>query len=281
MEAGLVEFGGRVRFRLPLVRSVAYRSACSLASSRCTRLGEATDPIADPDRRAWHRAQAAPGPDEQVAAELERSAGRARARGGLAAAAAFLERSVALTDNPARRAERTLAAAQACLQAGTFDSTRTLLDVAYAGPVDELQRARIDLLRARLAFALSRGSDASSLLLAAARRLESLDLELARETYVDAFIAAMFGARLNEDIGVRDVAQAARAALAKSDGERTAASLMLEALAALTDDYGTGVPLCQDALRELSGDKISSEEAPGRDAPEPRPSRRHRPLRIC
>ena len=260
-EAGLVEFGGRVRFRHPLVRSVAYRSASFADRQQMhAALAQATDPQADPDRRAWHRAQAAPGPDEQVAVELERSAGRAQARGGLAAAAAFLERSVALTDDPARRAERTLAAAQACLQAGAFDSTRTLLDVACAGPVDELQRARIDLLRARLAFALSRGSDAPSLLLTAARRLESLDLELARETYVDAFIAAMFGARLNEGIDVRDVARAARAAPGRSDGDRSAASLLLDALAAVTDDYGTGVPLCQDALRELSGDKISSEE---------------------
>ncbi len=217
-----------------------------------------TDPQADPDRRAWHRAQAATGPDEQVAVELERSAGRARARGGLAAA--FLERSVALADDPARRAHRALEAGFASMQAGAFDSTRNLLTVACAGPVDELQRARIDLLRARLAFALSRGNDAPSLLLAAARRLESLNLELARETYVDAFIAAMFGARLNEGIGVRDVAQAARGALRKSGSERTAASLLLDALAALTDDYGTGVPMCRDALRELFGDKISSEE---------------------
>ena len=217
-------------------------------------------PEADPDRRAWHRAQAAPGPDEEVAAELERSAGRAQSRGGVAAAAAFLTRAAELTPDPARRVHRALDAGFGNVQAGAFDTAGTLLAVARGGPVDELQRARIDLLRARLAFALSRGNDAPPLLLAAARRLEPLDPGLARETYLDAFIAVMFGARLNEGIGVREVAEAARAAVRRSDHERTVADLLLDALIALTDDYGTGAPLCQDALRELSGDRISPEE---------------------
>ena len=135
-----------------------------------------TDPQADPDRRAWHRAQAAAGPDEEVAAELERSAGRAQARGGLAAAAAFLERSVALTADPARHAERTLAAAQASMQAGAFGKALELLATAEAGPLDEFQRARVDLLRGHVAFASGLGSDAPPLLLKAARRLEPFDL---------------------------------------------------------------------------------------------------------
>jgi outer membrane PBP1 activator LpoA protein len=147
-------------------------------------LAEATDPDVDPDRRAWHRAQAAPGPDEDVASELERSAGRAQARGGLAAAAAFLERSAALTLEPRRRAERALAAARAMAQAGAFDPALGLLARAQAGPLEELQHAGVDLLRGQIAFASSRGSDAPPLLLNAANRLDALDGGLARETYL-------------------------------------------------------------------------------------------------
>src|SRR5712691_7613057 len=173
VEAGLVEFGTRVRFRHPLVRSAAYRSASfSERQQMHAALAEATDPIADPDRRAWHRAQAAAGPDEEVAAELECSAGRAQARGGLAAAAAFLERSVLLTADPARHAERALAAAQASLQAGAFGKAVELLATAEAGPLDEFQRARVDLVRGNVAFASGLGSDAPPLLLQAARALE-------------------------------------------------------------------------------------------------------------
>ncbi len=159
-------------------------------------LAEATDPAADPDRRAWHRAQAAAGPDEEVAAELERSAGRAQARGGLAAAAAFLERAVRLTADPARLVERTLAAAQASVQAGAFDKALGLLVMAEAWPLDELASARVDLLRGQVAFASGMGSDAPPLLLKAARRLEPLNLDLARETYLDAWGAAFFAGRL-------------------------------------------------------------------------------------
>ena len=149
VEAGLVEFGAPVRFRHPLVRSATYRSA-SLSERQQVHaaLAEVTDPQADPDRRAWHRAQGAAGPDEEVAAELEQSAGRAQARGGMAAAAAFLERSVLLTADPARHAERTLGAAQASMQAGAFGTALELLDRAEAGPLDEFQHGRADLLRA-------------------------------------------------------------------------------------------------------------------------------------
>jgi len=149
VEAGLVEFGAWVRFRHPLVRLAAYRSASFSERQRVHgALAEVTDPAADPDRRAWHRAQAAPGPDEEIAAELERSARRAQARGGLAAAAAFLERSVALTVDPARHAERILAAAQSNSQAGAFGKAHELLVTAEAGPLDEFASARVDLLRA-------------------------------------------------------------------------------------------------------------------------------------
>src|SRR6185437_14339710 len=166
-DAGLLTIGERVMFRHPLVRSAVYRAA-SPADRRAAHqaLAGATDPQADPDRRAWHRAQATLGPDEEVAAELECSAGRAQARGGLAAAAAFLERSAALTLDPARRAER----AQATYQAGAFEAALGLLGTAEAGPPDPFRRARADLLRGQVAFASSRGSDAPPLLLKAARQ---------------------------------------------------------------------------------------------------------------
>ena len=164
--AGLVEFGARVRFRHPLARSAAYRSAPVQQMQQVhAALAEATDPAADPDRRAWHRAQAAPGPDEDVAAELERSAGRAQDRGGLAAAAAFLERAALLTPDPGRRAQRLLAAARAKRDAGALDAALGLLVAAEAGPLDALQAAEVERLRGQIAVDQGRGSDAARLLL--------------------------------------------------------------------------------------------------------------------
>jgi DNA-binding CsgD family transcriptional regulator len=258
---GLVAIGERVIFRHPLVRSAVYRSA-DVKERRAVHLAlaDATDREADPDRRAWHLGAAAAGPDEQVALELERSAGRAQARGGVAAAAAFLERAAALTENPARRAKRALAAAQASVQAGAFDAAHGLLASAEADPLDEFGRALIDLLRAQLAFASSRGTEATPLLLAAARRLEPLDLSLARETYLDAFSAALFGARLNRTVGSADVAHAARAAPRQSDEAPRASDLLLDALVALTEDYDTAIPLCRKALDKLSGERVSPQE---------------------
>ena len=190
--SGLVEFGVRVRFRHPLARSAAYRSApLGQIREAHAALAEATDPAADPDRRAWHRAQAADGPDEDVAAELERSAGRARARGGLAAAAAFLERGALLTPDPVRRAQRLLAAARGKRDAGELDAALGLLIATEAGPVDARQAAEMDSLRGQIASDQYRGSDAARLLLSAARRLEPLDGGLARETYLEAIWAAM------------------------------------------------------------------------------------------
>jgi DNA-binding CsgD family transcriptional regulator len=190
---GLLEIGERVTFRHPLVRSAIYRSAAAEDRRAVhSALAEATDREADPDRRAWHLAAATAGPDEQVASELERSAGRAQARGGLAATAAFLQRAVALTQDPARRADRALAAAQANLQAGAFDAALGLLATAQVGALDDFQRARMDLIRGHVAFASGLGRDAPPLLLEAARRLEPFDLELARETYLNAWGAAVF-----------------------------------------------------------------------------------------
>ena len=192
-EAGLITVGARVIFRHPLLRSAIYRAASPEERRSVHRaLAAATDPELNPDRRAWHLAQATLAPDEDVAAELERSAGRARARGGLAASAAFLERAARLTPDPARRAERELTAARAKHDAGAPDEALALLAAAEAGPLDELQRARLERLRAQLAFALRRGTDAPPLLLSAAQRLEPLDAGLARETYLEALAAAIF-----------------------------------------------------------------------------------------
>ena len=192
-DAGLLTISERVVFRHPLVRSAVYQAA-SPTDRRAAQqaLAGATDPQADPDRRAWHRAQATLGPDEEVASELERSAGRAQARGGAAAAAAFLERAAALTLDPARRAGRALAAAQGKYRAGAFDGALGLLGTAEAGPPDELRQARADLLRGLIAFSSSRGTDAPPLLLKAARQFEPVDPRLARETYLDALAAATF-----------------------------------------------------------------------------------------
>src|SRR5262245_9810495 len=176
---GLVEFGTRVRFRHPLVRSAAYRSAPTGERQQVHRaLAEATDARLDPDRRAGHRAQAATAPDEDVAAELERSAGRAQARGGLAAAAAFLQRAAALTLDPAQRAARALAAAQAEIQTGGFDAAQDLLAMAEAEPLSDLDQARADLVPAQLAYVTNRGNDAAPLLLKAAARLAAVDVAL-------------------------------------------------------------------------------------------------------
>ncbi len=195
MGSGLVQFGVRVRFRHPLARSAAYRSAPVRQMQQMhAALAEVTDPAADPDRRAWHRDQATPGPDEDVAAELERSAGRAQDRGGLAAAAAFLERAALLTPDLVRRAQRLLDAAGAKQDAGALDAALGLLVAAEAGPLDALQAATVERLHGQIADDQGRGSDADRLLLSAARLLEPLDPALARETHLEAIRAAMFPA---------------------------------------------------------------------------------------
>jgi DNA-binding CsgD family transcriptional regulator len=248
-EAELLEFGARVRFRHPLARSAVYRSASAADRQEVHRaLADATDPQADPDRRAWHRAQAAAGPDEEVAAELEDSAGRAQARGGLAAATAFLERAALLTPDPARRAGRTLAATQASLQAGAFGKALELLATAEAGPLDELQGARADWLRGQIAFASGPGSDAPPLLLKAARRLEPLDLGLARETYLDAWQAALFAGHLAGGGDLEEVSRAARA-LPPPERAPRVADVMLDGLALLvTDGAAAAAPVLRQAI---------------------------------
>jgi hypothetical protein len=209
---GLLTIGTRVVFRHPLVRSAVYRAASSEERQAVHRaLAEATDEQADPDRRAWHLAQATFGFDEEVAFELERSAGRAQARGGLAAAAAFLERAASLTSEPSRRAGRTLAAAEAKHLAGASDAALELLSMAAAGPLDEFQCAQVDLLRGQIVAMSSRGSEAPPLLLKAARRFEPLDAAAARQTYLELLAAALFAGPLATSGGVVEAATATRA----------------------------------------------------------------------
>jgi DNA-binding CsgD family transcriptional regulator len=256
----LLSIGERVTFRHPLVRSAVYRAA-AVDDRRAVHLAlaEVTDAQADPDRRAWHLAGAAPGPDEEVASELERSAGRAQARGGLAAAAACLERSVALSADPAHRTERALAGAEASLNAGAYEPALALLAVAEAGPLDELQRGRLELLHGVAAYAQRRGSDAPPLLLRAAKTLEALDTKLARETYLDAWGAALFAGRLASAGSLYDVSREARRA-PEPESPRPC-DLLLDGFAVLlTDGRSAATPLLQQATTAFAGDGAAPEE---------------------
>jgi DNA-binding CsgD family transcriptional regulator/tetratricopeptide (TPR) repeat protein len=258
---GLLDVGAQVRFRHPLVRSAVYRSASDDERRRVHRvLADVTDGTLEPDHRAWHRAQATRGPDEDVAAELERSAGRAQARGGLAAAAAFLGRAADLTIDAGLRAERMLAAAQANLQAGAFDAALRLLATAQAGPLDELGRARVDLLHAEVAYGQNRGSDAPLLLLQAARTLEPLDVRLSRETYLDAWSAALFAGRLASAGSLLEVSRAVRSAPEAADPPRPC-DLLLDGFAQVfTDGRPAAAPVLQRAATAFAGPEVSVEE---------------------
>ncbi len=263
-EAGLVEFGARVRFRHPLVRSAVHRSASIQERQDAHRaLAEVTDLQADPDRRAWHHAQATPGPDEQVAAELERSAGRAQARGGLAAAAAFLERAAMLTPDPRRRAQRLLAAARAKRDAGALDAALGLLVAVEAGQLDPLQTAELERLRGQIAYDQRRVSDGARLLLSAARRFEPLDAGLARETHLEALGAAMWAADLDRPGGLREAAQAARAAPPGPEPPR-AVDVLLDAFAVrFTEGYAAAAPALTRALERVLALDVGTPEAGG------------------
>jgi DNA-binding CsgD family transcriptional regulator len=257
---GLLRIDGRVVFRHPLVRSAVY-GASSASDRRKVHgaLAAVTDPGRDPDRRAWHLAQAAVGPDEEVAAELERSAGRAQGRGGLAAAAAFLERAVELSLDPEPQARRALAAAQAMYLAAAPDAARGLLATAEAGPLGDLERAQVDMIRAQIAYSQNRGSDAPALLLRAARRLESLDLSMARATYLDAVVAGHFAGRLARS-SLREAAEAARHSRPAAEPS-TASGLLLDGLAtAVTDGYSAGTPTLKRAVAGFRGGAATLDE---------------------
>jgi DNA-binding CsgD family transcriptional regulator/tetratricopeptide (TPR) repeat protein len=264
VEAGLVELWPKVSFRHPLVRSVAYRIA-SVDDRRSVHraLAEATDPETDPDHRAWHRALAAPGPEEEVAADLELAAGRARARGGLAAAASLLERSAALTPAAAHRVRRIIAAAGNYLNVGAFESGGALLAAAEAGPLDELGRAHIEQLRGLSAAAHGDVRDAANLLLSAAKRLERIDVFRARDTYVLALGVAVTASDLARGAGPAETAKAAEAAPAPPHAERPH-DLLLDGLATVTTvGPAAAVPTLRRALSAFRATQLSPNAALG------------------
>jgi DNA-binding CsgD family transcriptional regulator len=238
----LLTLGSRVRFRHPLVRSTVYATATpGDRAAAHSALAEATDAEADPERRAWHLAAAATGPDEAVASQLERLAAAAQARAGSAGAAAFLERSVQLTAEPERRAERALAAAHAHMHAGAFEAARSFLVEAQAVATGDVQRARIERLRGQIQFASNPGPEAPALLLEVAKTLAPLDVNLARETYVDAWIASFVaGARARPGGTLLEVSRAVLGAVPARDGA-AAWDLLLDGFArAVTDGRAAG-----------------------------------------
>jgi DNA-binding CsgD family transcriptional regulator len=261
VEADLIEIRAQLRFQHPLVRSAAYRSASPAERYALhAALAEATDADAQPDRRAWHRAQAASGPDEEVAAELERSAARAEARGGVAAAAAFLESAATLTPEPAARAGRLLAAARAKRDAGALEAALQLLTAAEAGPLSAVEVAEVERLRGQVAFDERRAADATRLLVSAARRLEPLDPELARVTHLEALGAAIWAGDLDTPGALLEAAEAARSAPPAPDPPG-AVDVVLDALALrLTAGCAAAAPALERALRT-----VLSLDVPARD----------------
>jgi DNA-binding NarL/FixJ family response regulator len=258
---GLVDLTAGVVFRHPLVRSAVYGAASARDRRQAHQaLAEATDPGVDPDRRAWHRAQATSRPDEEVAGDLELSAGRAQARGGIAAAAVFLQRSTELSVDPARRAGRALAAAEANRQAGALAAALRLASVAQRGPIDDAQGAQLDLLRAQISFSTDRGGAASMLLLRAAQHLEDLDPRRARETYLDALTAALFAGRLARRANALEVATLVTQLFPSAEPPR-ASDLLLEGLALLITDGSTAsIPFLQQAVSSFRSDDLGIEE---------------------
>ena len=248
VEASLIDVGTQVRFRHPLVRSALYVAASDAERRRVhAALADATDVALDPDRRAWHRAQATDDTDEDVAAELEHCADHAQSRGGIAAAAAFLERASSLTQDPDHRADLALQAAELRWRSGDPDAARRLLAQVEAEPLDELRRARVHMVRGQLAFGSSNGRDAPSLLLGAAQELELIAPDLARDTYLDALASAMFVGRLAGEIGLVEVAHAARGAPPSSSPRPR--DLLLDGLAMMiVEGYDRGAPVLKRAV---------------------------------
>jgi DNA-binding CsgD family transcriptional regulator len=258
---GLLEMSPRVLFLHPLVRSAVYEAASPADRRDAHRaLAEATEAGVDPDRRAWHLAKAAWHPDDEVAADVEASATRAQARGGMAAAAAFMERAAELTVDSKLRAARTLAAAEAQRQSGALEAALELAARAERNPLDDYQRVQVDVLRARVSFASERGRDAPRLLLTAAQDLELHDPKQARETYLDAITAAIFAGTLAYAGHARDVARAVLAAPPPL-GPPSASDLLLQGLALLiAEGPAAGTPVAKQALERFRSNSVSTEE---------------------
>jgi DNA-binding CsgD family transcriptional regulator len=258
---GLLELSPRLIFRHPLVRSAVYEAASPPERREAHRaLAEATETGDDPDRRAWHLAQAARQPNEEVAAELEASAGRAQARGGLAAAAAFLARAAELTVDSKQRVARTLAAAEAKWQAGALEAALELASTAERSPLDDYQRAQLDVLRARVSFSSERGRDAPRLLVAAGQHLALHDPDRAREIYLDAITAAIFAGKLANLGQAREIAEAVLAA-PQPVGPPRASDLLLQGLALLVaKGPRVGTPVARRALEAFRGDVVGPED---------------------
>jgi hypothetical protein len=248
VDAGILDINRTVSFAHPLARSAAYGSAADEDRHRVHRaLADATDSERDADRRAWHRARGALGPDEAVAAELERSAERAQARGGLAAAAAFLERAATLSPDPARRARRALAAAEAKQLAGDPQAASALVETAATGP---LEQARALRLKGVIGLDLRHGGETVPFLLDAARRLESLNPDLARKTYLQALQSASVGGRFATDV-LRYAAECARNAPEPQGAPRSVDLLMTGLAVRFADGYVASAELIKNALRAL------------------------------
>jgi len=274
----VIEFGPRMRFHHPLMRSAAYRAA-DLTERRTIHraLADATDPETDPDRKAWHAANAAAGPDDAVAAELEASAGRAQSRGGVAAAAAFLERATALTADPAIRGARAIAAADAKREAAAPEAAYELLAIAELAPLSKLQQAQVARMRAQIEFARSRAGapgavktgEAAAQLLSAAIRLDGRDDAMARETHLEALAAAMYAGRLGQPNLLGDVAAAGRAAVSRLAEIRRPVDFLLSGMTSrIIDGPGAGSDHLRAALELWNAHEESSD---GKDVSWPFP----------
>jgi DNA-binding CsgD family transcriptional regulator len=257
---GLMDIGSQVRFRHPLVRSAVRRSALAHELEEVhNALAEVTDSKTDPDRRAWHLAQASIAPNEYVAAELERSAGRAQVRGGISALAAFLQRSSELTPDPTLRSQRALAAAKAKHRAGSIAAAEELLLSAERGPLSPDDRADANLLRAQISFTARRDCTAPLLLMEAANQLEPLDPTRARDTYLDAFAASLIVGRLSKSVD--RVANAARAMTIPNDGPMRAPDYLLKGFSIRAIEGGeAGAPFLRQGLDRFLSSQVSPDE---------------------
>ncbi|HEX3932855.1 MAG TPA: AAA family ATPase [Nocardioides sp.] len=260
-EADLIEFGRRVYFRHPLVRAAVYRAApLQLRLGAHGALAQVTDPVRDADNRAWHRACSTVAYDEDIAVELERSAARARSRGGLMGAAALLERAAALTPDPEARADRTLVAAKTKRDAGALDASLRLLDSIQLGRGYELRGSLVQQLRGRIAFDQGRAQEASAMLGGAARQLERFDPELARDTHLEAMAAAVWAGGDEGLALIRGAARAARDAPRGQGPERTS-DLLLDALVIrATHGYVAAAPTMTRALAAVRDEEIGAED---------------------